>query len=306
MKLSIFGGGGCVGSAAAFHIGTLGLLDELVLIGRRQNVIEQHVLDLRTALAPLGVRVTAGANPADIAYSDVIINTAGVHQSVLNDPAQTFRENIALIKATAEHIAEYCPGAVVITVTNPIDAMNYATWRAASLERRQFLGYSLNDSLRFREFVARVKGAEVSQIEGVVVGEHGRTQVQLFSSVRIGGRKVSFSEDEKQAIRDEIPAFFKKNEALKTGRTAGWTCAVGLAAITRAVVKDTGELFAASAVLDGEYGLRGLSMGVPVRLGRGGIQKIEEWELAADERESLDNSARQLTGAARVVDEQLA
>ena len=305
MKLSIFGGAGWVGSAAAFHIGTLGLVDELVLIGRRQNVIEQHVLDLSTALAPLNVTVKAGT-PDDIAGSDVVMNTAGIHQSVLDDPAQTFRQNIELIRATAERIEQLCPQAVVITVTNPIDAMNYATWRATSLERRQFIGYSLNDTFRFREFVARAKGVQLGQVDGLVIGEHGRTQVQLFSSVRIDGRPVPFSEGEKQAIRDEIPAFFKRNEALKTGRTAGWTCAIGLAAVTRAVVKDTGELFPASAVLDGEYGLSGLSIGVPVRLGRGGIQKIEEWELAADERAGLDYSVEQLAAAARTVDEQLA
>ena len=137
------------------------------------------------------------------------------------------------------------------------------------------------------------------------MGEHGLTQVQLFSSVKVDGKPVAFSEEEKASIREAYGAFFEKLEGLKAGRTTGWTCAIGLATLTRAVLNDTGELLSGSAILDGEYGLSGLSMGVPMRLGKGGIQEIVELELAADEQAAVDRSVEQLMKNVRVVEETL-
>jgi malate dehydrogenase len=145
----------------------------------------------------------------------------------------------------------------------------------------------------------------VSQVEALAIGEHGLTQVPLFSSVRIDGRLVPFTEEEKQGVRDEYRKFFERLEGLKAGRTTGWTCAVGLAALTRAVVNDTGEVLAGSAVLEGEYGQQGISMGVPVRLGKTGIQEILEWELAPDEQVGLERSVQVLKTNAMIVEETL-
>ncbi len=304
MKIAIFGAAGVVGSAAAFHIAVSGLADEMVLVGRRENVIEHHALDLSTAVSALGVKVKAGTYE-DIAGSHLVINAAGIHQDITADRTEMLAKNVVLVRDIALQIREHCPDAVVITATNPIDALNYATWRAGGFDRRRLIGYSLNDSLRFREYVARAKGVEVGQVEGWVIGEHGFTQVPLFSTVRIDGRSLSLSEEEKQSIRGESPAFFKRFEELKAGRTAGWTCAIGLAAITRAIVKNTGEILTGSAVLEGEYGQQELSMGVPLRLGRNGIQEILEWDLAPDEQTALERSAEHLRAMARIVDDNL-
>ena len=135
-----------------------------------------------------------------------------------------------------------------------------------------------------------------------MIGEHGITQVPLFSSVRIDGRPVSFTEAEKQAHPGRDPKIFERYEELQAGRTAGWTCAIGLAALTRAIVKDTGEIFPCSAVLDGEYGQRGLSMGVPVRLGKTGYRRYRNgsWRPTSRRGSSAPAAAQ---GGARIVDE---
>ncbi len=302
MKLVVLGGGGWVGSAAAFHIATLRLADEVVLVGgRRAALAEQHALDMRTAVSMLGVRVKAGSY-ADLAGSDIVINAAGVPHT--GDRVGMLAGNVLLLRELAGHIRAHCPEAVVITATNPVDPLNYATWRAGGFARRQILGYSLNDSLRFREFVAAAKGAEVGDVEGTVLGEHGPLQVPLFSSVRIGGRPVSFTEEEKEAIREARPRAFKRVEELQkeTGRTNGWTCAVGLARMVEAIVGDTGDVIPVSAVLDGEYGLSGLSVGVPARIGASGISEIVGFDLAPDERESLSACAMKLKEDAEQVD----
>ncbi|OFW62136.1 MAG: hypothetical protein A2133_05565 [Actinobacteria bacterium RBG_16_64_13] len=304
MKITVVGAAGSVGAPAAFYIGVSGLVEELVLIDVRPNVVQQHALDMNTAMSTLGVSVKAGTYE-DLVGSDVVINAAGVPQGLIADRMEMLPKNIPLVRDVALAVKRYCPAAFVITATNPIDPLSYATWLVGGFDRRQVVGYSLNDSTRFREIVARTKGVKTSQVQAMVIGEHGSTQVPLFSSARIDGRPVSFGEAEKQAVRDEISTVLRRYEELQSGRTAGWTSAVGLAALTRAIALDTGEFFPCSVVLDGEYGRRGLSLSVPVKVGRGGVQGIQEWELAPDERDAFERSADAMAAAARVVDENL-
>jgi malate dehydrogenase len=304
MKVSVIGAAGSVGAPAAFYIGVSGLVDELVLIDMRPNVVQQHALDMSTAMSDLGVRVKAGGYE-DLAGSHVVINAAGVPQGLIADRMEMLPKNIPLVRDVALAVKEYCPEACVITATNPIDPLNYCTWRVGGFDRRQVIGYSRNDSTRFREIVARTKGVRTSQVQATVIGEHGSTQVPLFSSARIDGDPVLFTEEEKQAVRDEIPTILQRYEELQSGRTAGWTSALGLAALTKAVLEDTGEVFPCSVVLEGEYGQRNLSLSVPVRLGKGGVKEIEEWNLASDEREGFLRTAAAMAAAARIVDENL-
>jgi malate dehydrogenase len=304
VRLCIIGAGGSVGGPAAFYAGVQRLVDEIVLLDVRQNVAEQNAIDLGTAVSALGVKVKAGTYE-DLKGTDVVINAAGVPQGLIADRMEMLTKNLPLVRDIALAIRRYCPDAFVITATNPIDPLNYATWRAGGFDRHKVIGYSLNDSTRFREMVAHKKGIEVSRVQATVMGEHGSSQVYLFSSVRVDGRPVSFTEEERAAIRAEIPNILKRLEELQAGRTAGWTSAIGLTAITRAVLQDTGEIIPCSVVLDGEYGRRGLSMSVPVRLGKEGVREIQEWELTPDERQGLQRSADLLAAAARTVEENL-
>jgi malate dehydrogenase len=129
--------------------------------------------------------------------------------------------------------------------------------------------------------------------------------VPLFSSVRVDGRPASFTEEEKSGILGEIPNILRRYEELQSGRTAGWTCAIGLASLVRAIRDDSGEVFPASIVLDGEYGQKNVSMSVPVKLGRTGAQEIQEWALEPDEQKRFEKSAVAMNAAARIVDDVL-
>ncbi len=304
MKVTVIGAAGSVGAPAAFYIAASGLVDEMVLIDMRPNVVEQHAMDMSTAVSALNVSVKAG-DFADLAGSDVVINAAGVPQGLIADRMEMLPKNIPLVRDTAFKIKQYCPEAIVLTATNPVDPLNYATYRTSGFDRKRVLGYSVNDSFRFRELVARTKGVKVSQVQATVVGEHGSTQVPLFSSARIDGRSISFTEAEKNEILGEIPNILRRFEELQAGRTAGWTCAIGLASLVRAIRDDSGEIFPASVVLDGEYGQRDLSMSVPIRLGRNGAKEILQWTLEPDEQAKFEKSAAAMGAAARIVDEAL-
>lgn len=304
MKVSVIGAAGSVGAPAAFYLAASGLVEEMVLIDMRPNVVEQHAMDMNTAVSALDATVKAG-DFADMAGSDLVINAAGVPQGVIKDRMEMLPANIPLVRDTALKIKQYCPEAIILTATNPVDPLNYATFLASGFDRGKVLGYSINDSFRFRELVAQAKGVKVSQVQATVVGEHGSTQVPLFSSVTIDGRPVSFTEVEKWAVLDEIPQILRRYEELKSGRTAGWTCAVGMAKLVRAIRDDSGKVLPCSVVLQGEYGRTDVSMSVPVSLGREGAREVQEWTLAPDEEEKFEKSAAAMAAAARIVDETL-
>jgi malate/lactate dehydrogenase len=186
---------------------------------------------------------------------------------------------------------------------SPLVHINYATFLAGGFDRRKLIGYSINDSFRFKEMLASELKVRVSQVDGMVIGEHGSTQVLLFSTARVDGQKILVDEAAKQRIRGEVPNILKRYEELKSGRTAGWTCAIGLAKIVESIVEGDGAVIPCSVVLDGEYGLKDLSMSVPVALGPGGVQNIIEYDLAEDEKAGLKVTVETLEAAAKVVEE---
>lgn len=304
MKISVVGATGNVGSCAAFSITEQRLAGELVLIDDpRPDMLALHALDLNTAATGHDMLVQAG-HAGDMRNSDIVVIAAG-SAKVVKSRMEVLPINVPILKDICQQIEKYCPDAVVITVTNPVCPLNYSLSLCTALDRKKLIGYSYNDSIRFRQRVADALGVRDSQVEGIVIGEHGDSQVLLFSSVRVDGKPVTFSEEMKRKLRQQVPDGQKVLEDLrqKTGRTAAWTTAVGLATVCRAIVEDSGEVIPCSLILEGEYGYRNLSMSVPAVLGRGGMRRIIEVELADDEREYLKKSVGILEPAMRYVEE---
>jgi malate/lactate dehydrogenase len=169
----------------------------------------------------------------------------------------------------------------------------------------QLIGYSINDTIRYRKSLAQELKEKVSRVDCIVIGEHGGTQVPLFSSAKVDSKPVQISEEMKQRIRAGMWGTIKIFEALDAGRTAGWTCAVGLTTLVRAIVENSDSVFPCSMVLKGEYGLNDFSMGVPVKLGRNGVKEILEYELNPDEQEGLKKTVDTLKSDAAIVRETL-
>lgn len=301
VKISVLGATGSVGAPVAFYIAVSGLADELLMVGgKRQNVLEHHALDIQTAASLNNVTVKHGGYE-DLPGTDVLINVAGAHIPLNLDRRKKLQEQTRFIQEIAREIRMYCPDAIVLTGVNPIDALNYATYLAGGFERRQLIGYSINDTIRFKETLAKELQEEADRIDGLVIGEHGGTQVPLFSSVKVGNESVDMTASAKQRIRSGMFDMIKKFESLKAGRTAGWTCAVGFAAMVKAIVEDQKVVLPCSVVLDGEYGQHNISMSVPVVLGRDGVNEILEYELTDGERQGLTVTVETLQSDAAVV-----
>jgi malate/lactate dehydrogenase len=308
MKITVLGAAGCIGSSTAFNIAVRGLADELVLIDvYRQDAVAQYVMDLTIAATSQNMTVKAGAYD-DMAGSDIVIVAVGAPQGVVTSRMQFLTDNLPLIRDIGQKIDGLCPDAIVVTVTNPVDPFNYAMYLLSShRDRRRFIGYSANDTFRFRLWAAEILGLKPHRVSGMVIGEHGEHQVMLYSTLEADGKPVQAGDDFREQIRERVSGILETMEAFKskTGRTLGWTCAVGISAICEAVKHDTGDIIPASVVLDGEYGLHNFSLTVPAVIGRDGVRTVKVLDLAEDEEAGLQDCISYLDTHMRKIEEYL-
>lgn len=299
IKISILGAAGTLGSCTAFRLATQGLADELVMIDVNQNRLRSHLWDIQTAVSGLHSLEIREGVMEDLAGSDIVINNAGAPWRVVASRMEKLQENIPLIKHVAKQVTRYCPQAVVITSTNPVDPLNLAMHRFSGLDREKLLGYTLNDSTRFQYLAAEALGVSATRVQGTVIGEHGDHAVLVFSSLTVDGRPASVDDAMRDWIQAEHSNILKKSIALGTGWTSGWTSSIGLAAMVSAVIGISDGPIPCSVMVKGEYGADGISMGVPARLGMDGVTDIVELNMTRDEKAALEKSTAYLHEVAR-------
>jgi malate/lactate dehydrogenase len=296
-KIAIIGGAGTVGSALAFTLCSRGLAREIVLIDVNANSLLAHVMDIGQAMSTLSAtRVESGTYP-DLADAAIVVVACSKPDVGRNDRSADLRENLVLVTDAARYIKKYSPGAVVITVTNPVDVLNFTMWQETGFERSRCIGFSINDSLRFRWAIAAVMNISPMDVNALVIGEHGPNQVPLFSSIRIQAQQHILSADQQRLVTEQVRGWFQRYTALKSGRTTGWTSAVGVTALVERILGDTDELFSTSVVPAGDYGLADLSIGLPVRVGSRGVLSIEHVPLTQDEVVALGQSSEAIKRA---------
>jgi malate/lactate dehydrogenase len=196
-------------------------------------------------------------------------------------------ENAAIVDAIAARLTGW--DGVVVMVTNPVDAL-CARMALALGERRRVVGYTLNDTLRLRTSIAASLGVPAAAVEAWVLGEHGDRAVPIFSRVRVDGEPVTLSCAQRDAASDFVRTWYRRHVALDSGRSSTWTSGAGLARMLAALAAEDGEPWVGSVLLDGEYGLSGVALGVPVMLGRAGVKRVVEWDLDSAELAALRNA----------------
>lgn len=302
MKVSVIGAAGCVGSSIAFNIARQGLADEMMVADIRKDWLEHHAIDFFDAAVAIGIdiRVSMGGYQ-DLSGSDIVVMAAGAGVTdsarksgkALPSRQRFLPENLEIIREWAPAMNRYCPQAIVIMVTNPAEVLNYAAYLLSTeRERHRFIGYTLHDSIRFKIALAEHMGVAPSRIEATVVGEHGGSMVPLFSSVKVDGKPVTLGEDVRAKVRERTSDYLPYMLRLNVPRTSGWLTGVGVARVINAIINDTGEVIPCCAVIDGEYGYKGTSIGLPVALGRKGIRKIIDYKLTPEEKGLLDGSVK--------------
>ena len=292
-------GVGSLGSCIAYELASRKLADKLVLIDIYRDLAEGNAEDISQAMAfRSNLEVYAG-DYSDAEGSDIIVVTAGKPRTPeMKSRMELLRVNFEIIKSVASKLREISGEPIIVTLTNPVDVMNYVMWRLTGFDRRRVIGSAgMLDSARFRRAISRRLGVPVLDVEAYVIGEHGEHQVPIFSRVKVKGRNIEFSPDERKRLSEEI-----KQSALNVISKKGGTVyapASNTANMIQMLLQNSNCKAVCSAILDGEYGLRDLSIGVPVELSRSGIKRIVEWRLSDDEMKTFLIGAERLK---RVID----
>jgi malate/lactate dehydrogenase len=296
-RIAIVGGGGGVGSSLAFNLLLQEPAYEIGLVDGHSGVARSHAMDLQQVIAAGASGSIAVVGADAIADADLVVVTAAAPLTE-NRSRMVYLHDNARILDTVTAALE--PAATVVVVTNPVDPL--CTWlqRERGLDRRRVIGYTMNDSLRLRTAVGEVLGVDSRAVEAWVLGEHGDACVPLLDRVRVGGAPVTLSAEQQDAAGDFVRTWYIRHVALDSSRSSTWTSGHMLARMAAALLAPPADtLWAASVVLEGEYGLDGVSLTVPVTLGDGGITRIHEWPLT-------DTQAAGMHAAAHVVRDALA
>ena len=208
--------------------------------------------------------------------------------------------NVTIVRDAADHLAQQCPDAVVVVATNPVDVFTGALPYWTGMPARRFMGFSRNDTVRLRWAIARTLGVRSADVGAVVLGEHGELQVPLLDRVTVCGRDVHLSPEQETAVSRDIQTWFSSYQALQSGRTSGWVSGVGLGEVVGALLAASDQPVPCSAMLAGEYGLSGVSLGVPVRLGRAGVREVVELALTSDQSDRLSTAAAKIESGDRL------
>lgn len=297
----VAGAGGGVGASVVFNLLLSPPACEVVMVDARQNMVRSHLWDLEQVLEqipPTRSGSVRGGDLDDIEDADVLVVTAAAPLTINASRMVYLQDNAAILAPLLDRITDGWPGTVIL-VTNPVDPL--CTWalRRTGLARERLLGYTLNDSLRLRTGIGRVLDVAPGHVDAWTVGEHGDLAVPLWSRVAVDGRAVVLDDGQRSAVTDFTGGWYVRHVALDSGRSSTWTSGLGVSRMVRACMDaDGNELWPASIMLEGEYGLDGVSLSIPVRLGGGGARRIEDWELSAPELEAVDAAARFVRDAA--------
>ncbi len=306
MKVTVVGAGN-VGATCADVIAHRELCNELVLVDIKPNFAEGKALDIWQT-APINLYDTRVKGSTDdyskTAGSDVVVITSGLPRKPGMSRDDLISTNAAIVKSVTENIIKYSPNAIIIIVSNPLDVMTYCAYLTAKVDPRRVFGMAgILDTARYRAFLAEALNCSPKDIQAVLMGGHGDTMVPLPRYTTVGGIPVTELID--NAKLDAIIERTKKGggEIVNLLGTSAWYAPGAAAAqMVEAVLRDQKRIFPVCAWLQGEYGLKDIYLGVPVKLGRTGIEEIIELKLNADEKKLLADSATAVKEVMNVLD----
>jgi malate dehydrogenase len=296
-KVAVIGAGN-VGASVALYVAERGLAD-VVLIDRpeMEGMPQGKALDMQQS-APLwhkGGRIEGATDLAAVKGADVVVMTAGFPRKPGMSRTDLLKMNADIICPAAEAVKLHAPDAYVVVVTNPLDVMAHLFWKTTGFPKHRVLGMAgILDSARFRAFIGMELGVSAADVQAMVLGGHGDSMVPLPAYTTVGG--ISVTDLIPAGRLAEIIARTRNGGAeivklLKTG-SAYYAPAMSAVEMVEAILTGQKRLVPCSVLLEGEYGLKDLFIGVPVILGAKGVEKIVPLKLSADDQAALEKSAR--------------
>jgi malate dehydrogenase len=293
-KVTVIGAGN-VGATTAQRIAEAGLAD-VVLVDIVEGLPQGKGLDLAEAAPVVGhdARITGTNDYADTAGSDVIVVTSGLARQPGMSRDDLMAKNAGIVRAVVESSVKHSPDAILIVVTNPLDAMCHVAMQASEFPRERVIGMAgVLDSARFRTFIAQELGVSVTDTHAFVLGGHGDTMVPLPRYSTVAGIPITelMSAERVQALVDRTANGGAEIVALLKTGSAYYAPAASTFEMVDAILNDRKRVLPCATHLQGEYGVDGLFVGVPVVLGAAGMERVIEIKLSADEQAAFDKSA---------------
>jgi len=306
MKVTVVGAGN-VGATCANVIAHKELANEVVLVDIKEGLAEGKALDIWQT-SPINLYDTrmigSTNNYSKTAGSDVVVITSGIPRKPGMSRDDLIATNAGIVKTVTENIIQHSPDAKIIIVSNPLDVMTYTAYLAAKVDSSKVFGMAgILDTARYRAFLAEELNLSPKDIQAVLMGGHGDTMVPLPRYTTVGGIPVTelIAEDKLNAIVERT----KKGggELVNLMGTSAWYAPGAAAAqMVEAIVRDQKRIFPVCALLNGEYGMENIYLGVPVVLGKNGIERIIELDLNEGEKALLKDSAKAVRSVMDVLD----
>ena len=292
-------GAGRIGAQSALEIASMGL-DDVALVDIVPGLAEGEALDISHKLSDLGVDVdvTGSTDYSVLDGASLVVIAAGMGRKPGMTRMDLLAKNAGIVAPVTKEVAKHAPDSVLLVMTNPMDVLTYVALKASGFPKRRVVGQGgLLDNSRFKYVLARKLGVSRGSISSLVVGEHGENMIPLASHTYVGGVPLPalLGEQEiQQAIEDT-----RKVAADVIAKKGATVFAPGrvVARMAKAIVDDTKEVVPASTYLEGEYGVSGICIGVPLKLGAGGVEKIYELKLTDKERDWFNKGADTLREA---------
>jgi malate dehydrogenase len=306
MKVTVVGAGN-VGATCADVLAYREIANEIVLVDIKEGVAEGKALDIWQK-APINLydsRTVGSTNDyAKTAGSDVVVITSGLPRKPGMSRDDLIETNAGIVKSVTENVIKHSPDAIIIVVSNPLDVMTYQAHITSGKSRNKVMGMAgILDTARYRAFLAEELNVSPKDIQAVLMGGHGDTMVPLPRYTTVGGIPVT-----EMISKDKLDAIIQRTktgggELVKLMGTSAWYAPGSAAAqMVEAIVRDQKRVFPVCIKLEGEYGIDGTYLGVPVILGKNGIEKVIELDLNDEEKGDLETSRTHVQEVMEVLD----
>jgi malate dehydrogenase len=304
-KVTVIGAGN-VGATTAQRIAEAGLAD-VVLVDIVEGLPQGKGLDMAEAapVVPHDARITGTNDYAETADSDVIVVTSGLARQPGMSRDDLLTKNAGIVRAVVEQAAKVSPDAIIVVVTNPLDAMCHVAMDASGFPRERVIGMAgVLDSARFRTFIAQELGVSVEDTHAFVLGGHGDTMVPLSRYSTVAGVPITelLPADRVRALEERTANGGAEVVALLKTGSAFYAPAAGVFEMVESILLDRKRVLPCAVMLRGEFGIDGLFVGVPVVLGRAGMERVFEIDLIDEERSAFQRSAEAVRELVAVLD----
>lgn len=296
MKLAIIGAAGSIGAPIAYRIATENLFEEIKMVDIRRDLLKNHVMDMAQAVVEKSDTKVSLAEYDAIGDCDIFVNVAAAPASNVSSRDEWLAGNLKMLEGMHANLKKVVHNKVLINATNPSDVCTYYHYKHLGWDRKKIIGFCVNDSIRIKLGLNQLMGLEYKKLDCLCVGEHGIKQVPLWGSVTYDGEPVNVPLDIREKIMKGIHDWTAEYLTVCEGRTSGWLSSVGMTELVTAVVKGNNKPIAVTTPLEGEYGQRGVCLGVPAFLSPDGVEEIVEWPLDENEQRQYAEAADKVRG----------